>query len=124
MSESEDGGKSDKQAEEEEGETEEKLFCAERAKTGRAKCKRCKNTIDTGALRIAKLVMNPFGTGKMKSWHHLNCIFEAFKKQRATTPKIEKIDDIGGYEALSEEDIEEILQLMPDGESAYSHVDC
>ncbi|KAK7600957.1 hypothetical protein V9T40_008398 [Parthenolecanium corni] len=94
--------------------TDEKLFCAERAKSGRAKCKKCKNTIDTGVLRLAKLVMNPFGTGKMKAWHHLPCLFEVFKKQRATTPKIEKIDDIGGFEQLSHDDIEEILTYLTD----------
>ena len=103
------------QGNDEQEEVEEKLFCAERAKTGRAKCKRCKNIIDSGSLRVAKLAMNPFSTGKMKVWHHLNCIFEAFKKQRATTPKIEKIDDIGGYETLSEEDIQEILPFLSDG---------
>lgn len=94
---------------------DEKLFCVERAKTGRAKCKKCKNVIDSGALRLAKLVMNPFGTGKMKAWHHLACLFEVFKRQRATTPKIEKIDDIGGFELLSHDDIEEILAFLPDG---------
>lgn len=39
----------------------EKGFFAERAKTGRANCKKCKDKIDSGELRIAKLVTNPFG---------------------------------------------------------------
>lgn len=102
------------EAKEEQSEVDEKLFYAERAKTGRAKCKKCKNTIDAGTLRLAKSVMNPFGTGKMKVWHHLSCLFEVFKTQRATTPKIEKIDNIGGFETLSDEDIEVILKFLPD----------
>ena len=99
------------------GDVDEKLFCVERDKTGRAKCKRCKNAIDRDSIRIAKLVTNPFGSGKMKAWHHLKCIFEAFKKQRKTTPKIENIDDIDGYDTLCEGDIEEILQFMSDGKN-------
>lgn len=105
----------DEQNETNEEAADEKLFCAERAKSGRAKCKKCKNTIDVGALRLAKLVVNPFGTGKMKAWHHLPCLFEVFKRQRVTTPKIEKIDDIGGFELLSFDDIEEILTYLTDG---------
>lgn len=106
------------ESKDEQSEGDEKLFYGEHAKTGRAKCKKCKNNIDTGALRLAKVMPNPFGTGKMKVWHHLPCLFEVFKRQRATTPKIEKIDDICGFEKLSADDIEEILKLLPDG--AYS----
>ncbi len=96
-------------------EPDEKSFCVERAKQGRAKCKKCKNIVDTGSIRIARLVTNPFGTGKMKNWYHVPCLFEAFKKQRATTAKIEKIDDMTGYETLSADDIEEILKYLSDG---------
>lgn len=94
---------------------EEKLFKIELAKTGRSKCKKCKDSITAGSLRIAKMVMNPFGSGKMPAWHHVACLFEAFKKQRATTPKIEKIDDMEGYDTLSETQLEEIFKLLPDG---------
>lgn len=40
---------------------DEKPFFAERAKSGRANCKKCKEKIDSGELRIAKLMANPFG---------------------------------------------------------------
>lgn len=100
---------------------EEKLFKVEIAKTGRAKCKKCKNVIDAGTVRLAKMVMNPFGSGKMPAWYHVNCLFEAFKKQRATTPKIENIDDIDGYENLSDSEIEEILKYLSDGKITNIH---
>lgn len=59
-------------------EAEQKKFAADRAKVGRAGCKKCKQKIESGSLRVAKVVANPFGSGggNMKMWHHVNCIFE------------------------------------------------
>ncbi|XP_054263883.1 DNA ligase 3 isoform X2 [Macrosteles quadrilineatus] len=95
-------------------EDEQKRFAADRAKLGRAGCKKCKQKIETGALRIAKIAPNPFGSGggAMKMWHHANCMFEVFAKQRATTARIESGDDVEGWDNLSPEDQEEILQLV------------
>nr|XP_024219376.1 DNA ligase 3 [Halyomorpha halys] len=90
------------------------LWYADRAKTGRAGCKKCKQKIDVGALRMAKTGNNPFGSGLIKMWHHLDCMFEVFAKQRASTAKIECVDDIGGWDQLSEEDQEEILKRLPE----------
>lgn len=39
---------------------EEKDFCIDRAKTGRAVCKKCKQKCESGVLRLAKLVPNYF----------------------------------------------------------------
>lgn len=95
-------------------EGEEKPFCADRAKSGRAGCKKCKQKIESGSLRIGKVSPNPFGSGKMKMWYHVNCMFEVFSKQRATTAKIESPDDVDGWDNLGEEDQEEILSHLPD----------
>ncbi|KAF6209099.1 hypothetical protein GE061_014842 [Apolygus lucorum] len=83
----------------------------DRAKTGRAGCKKCKQTIETKTLRMAKAAPSPFGSGEqmMKQWHHVDCMFQVFSKQRATTAKIESVDDIGGWDLISKEDQEEIL---------------
>ncbi|XP_065200723.1 DNA ligase 3 isoform X2 [Planococcus citri] len=105
-------------------EPEEKLFKVELAKSGRSKCKKCKDSINAGSLRIAKMVTNPFGSGKMPAWHHVACLFEAFKKQRATTPKIEKIDDMEGYELLSETQLEEVFKFLPDDARAQWKKNC
>ncbi|KAK6630885.1 hypothetical protein RUM44_003055 [Polyplax serrata] len=90
----------------------EKPFYVDRAKTGRAGCKKCKQKIGQGELRLGKLAYNPFGSGTMKQWHHVPCIFEVFKKQRATTKKIESPDEIGGWESLDDADKEEIMSYF------------
>ncbi|XP_073971011.1 DNA ligase 3 isoform X2 [Rhodnius prolixus] len=98
----------------EESDKEKFLFYADRAKSGRAGCKKCKQKIASGELRMAKAASNPFGSGVMKMWHHVDCMFQVFAKQRASTAKIESVNDIGGWELLSKEDREEILNRLPD----------
>nr|CAD7197817.1 unnamed protein product [Timema douglasi] len=99
--------------ENEEPQVEEKKFFAERAKFGRANCKKCKQKLEAGKLRLAKAGFNPFGPGLMKMWHHVPCLFDVFSRQRKTTPKIESPDDIEGWSDLEEEDQDEILQFLP-----------
>lgn len=94
----------------------EKLFAVDRAKTGRAGCKKCKQKIESGALRIARVQPSPFGGdgSMMKAWHHVACFFAAQAKARATTKKIEQPDeDVQGWDDLTEEDRQEILAQMP-----------
>lgn len=102
------------------GETEEeKPFAVERAKTGRAKCKKCKCPIEKDTVRIAKLMANPFADGKMKAWHHLSCLFEVFGKQRASTKRIDDPEeDISGWDDLCDEDKKAILQRIEDFENS------
>ncbi|XP_066248451.1 DNA ligase 3 [Euwallacea similis] len=82
---------------------EERVFEVELAKNGRAGCKKCKQKCLQGELRIAKITPNPFSDGKMKNWHHVDCLFEVFKKQRVTTKRIESEDDIIGFDLLSDD---------------------
>lgn len=96
---------------------EEKPFAVERAKSGRAKCKKCKCPIEKDTVRIAKLVANPFTDGKMKAWHHLTCLFEVFAKQRATTKRIDDpAEDVSGWEDLSKEDKAIVLRMIEEFE--------
>lgn len=91
---------------------DEKPFVIERAKQGRAVCKKCKQKCLQGEWRLAKLVSNPFGAGKMKAWHHINCLFEMFLKQRKTTKRIEGPDDIDGWDILDKDVQKDIIKLI------------
>jgi len=89
-------------------------FLAGYAKLGTSSCKKCKQKIDKGALRIAKLVSNPFSedAGDMKQWFHPACLFETFVRARATTKKIEDPDDVDGFSDLQQDDKDKILDLI------------
>ncbi|XP_014242253.1 DNA ligase 3 isoform X3 [Cimex lectularius] len=108
------------QEESADGSTKEYKFYADRAKTGRAGCRKCKQKIEPQTLRLAKVGPSPFGSGLMKLWHHLDCMFEVFSKQRATTAKIEFVDDIGGWDALTIEDKKAIMQKLPESAKTRS----
>ncbi|XP_029029642.1 DNA ligase 3 [Betta splendens] len=88
----------------------EQRFLVEYAKRGTAGCKKCKDKIQKGIVRIGKIVPNPFSesAGEMKEWYHVKCIFEKLERARATTKKIEDITDLEGWEELQDEDKEQI----------------
>ncbi|CAL8268355.1 unnamed protein product [Merluccius merluccius] len=94
----------------------EQRFIVEYAKRGTAGCKKCKEKIAKGVVRIGKVVPNPFSesAGDMKEWHHVKCIFEKLEKARATTKKIEDITDLEGWEELEDEDKETINKHVSD----------
>ncbi len=68
----------------------------EAAKTGRASCRSCKQTIDKGTLRLGEEVANAFSPGEMTfQWHHLPCAAEkrpAALKQALETTDVEVTD--------------------------------
>ncbi|XP_041947215.1 DNA ligase 3 [Alosa sapidissima] len=94
----------------------EQRFCVEYAKRGTAGCKKCKDKIMKGLVRIGKIVPNPFSesAGEMKEWYHVKCIFEKLERARATTKKIEDITDLEGWEELQDDDKDLINKLVSD----------
>ena len=49
----------------------------------------------------------------MKLWYHRDCLFESFKRARATTKKIEDPEqDIENWDDVEEEDKKKILELL------------
>ncbi|XP_027886257.1 DNA ligase 3 isoform X1 [Xiphophorus couchianus] len=94
----------------------EQRFLVEYAKRGTAGCKKCKDKIQKGVVRIGKVVPNPFSesAGEMKEWYHVKCIFEKLERARATTKKIEDLTELEGWEELQEEDKELINKHVSD----------
>ncbi|KAJ8275861.1 hypothetical protein COCON_G00076130 [Conger conger] len=94
----------------------EQRYCVEYAKRGTAGCKKCKDKIMKGLVRIGKIVPNPFSesAGEMKEWYHVKCVFEKLERARATTKKIEDITDLEGWEELQDEDKELINKHVGD----------
>ncbi|KAM3852126.1 DNA ligase 3 isoform 1-T2 [Vipera latastei] len=94
----------------------EQRYCVDYAKRGTAGCKKCKEKILKGMVRIGKVVPNPFteSGGDMKEWYHVKCIFEKLERARATTKKIEDITDLEGWEELQEAEKEMINQHISD----------
>lgn len=102
-------------------EVSEKPYFVERAKQGRAACKKCKQKCEAAELRIAKLVPSPYDVlKKMKSWHHLDCLFELFMKQRVTTKRLDSLEDLDGFDLLSEDDQLIVIDKINESEKAYA----
>ncbi|MEQ2245087.1 DNA ligase 3 [Ilyodon furcidens] len=94
----------------------EQRFLVEYAKRGTAGCKKCKDKIQKGIVRIGKVVPNPFSesAGEMKEWYHVKCIFEKLERARATTKKIEDLTELEGWEELQDEDKDLINKHISD----------
>ena len=96
------------------GDMAEQRYCVDYAKRGTAGCKKCKEKIVKGMVRIGKIVPNPFteSGGDMKEWYHVKCMFEKLEKARASTKKIEDITDLEGWEELQDGEKELITNFI------------
>uniref|UniRef100_A0A915B2S5 DNA ligase 3 n=1 Tax=Parascaris univalens TaxID=6257 RepID=A0A915B2S5_PARUN len=82
-----------------------------------ANCKKCRQQLPKGELRMARMVPNPFTTdsnnpSEMKQYFHAECLFETLTRCRATTKVIESPADIEGWSNVQEEDRSKILDLI------------
>jgi DNA ligase-3 len=90
-------------------------FFIEYAASSRSACKKCKLKLEKGVLRIGKLVANPFHEGDtMKSWYHAPCMFESLQRARATTKKIEKTEELEGFDLISDDDKDKVKKMIED----------
>jgi len=89
------------------------VFKIEVAKSGRSKCKKSKELIPKGELRIGKEVKNPFKEDQMMTaWYKVEPFFEMQLRARKTTEKAESTDDFQGFDELSEEQKEIVSNAL------------
>ncbi|XP_072912212.1 poly [ADP-ribose] polymerase 1 isoform X2 [Hemitrygon akajei] len=86
---------------------EDKLFRAEYAKSGRASCKKCGESIAKDSLRLAIMVQSPMFDGKVPHWHHYACFW---KRARVVSPT-----DVDGLSDLRWDDQEKIKKAIETG---------
>lgn len=79
-----------------------------------SKCKKCKAAIEKGSKRLGKLVPNAFGESDsdMKQYYHIDCLFDSFKRTKASTKIIESVDDILGFDKISQKDKDFIIEKI------------
>lgn len=85
----------------------ERLGAIERAKSGRAKCRQCRVTIERGALRVA---LQPIEDGMVQNWGflHLGCI-ASYAGVQPSAARLTRYSD------LCHEDATEALTLVESG---------
>ncbi|XP_060772355.1 poly [ADP-ribose] polymerase 1 [Neoarius graeffei] len=88
---------------------DDKLYKAEYAKSGRASCKKCKETIAKDSLRMAIMVQSPMFDGKVPHWHHFSCFW--------LRTAVQSTSDISGFSDLRWEDQEKVKKAIESGGS-------
>lgn len=73
-----------------------KNFGIEHAISGQAKCRKCKETIAMGEIRMFKLVFNAKFKKFIKYYFHVDCMFKLFANAKIASNVIVKLDDIEG----------------------------
>lgn len=70
--------------------------------------------IESGQLRIAKMVPNPFSdnAGDMKQYYHPSCLFDSFLKARANTLVVSSPEDLEGWADVNDADKDDILKRI------------
>lgn len=82
-------------------------FRCEYAKSGRAKCTKCKEPIEKDVVRLAIMVRSPFFDGRVPKWHHYECFFQRHLPKGPS--------DIGQFENLKYEDQKRIEESISNG---------
>ncbi|XP_067866287.1 DNA ligase 3 isoform X2 [Heterodontus francisci] len=78
-------------------------YCVDYAKRGTAGCKKCREKLTKGQVRIGRIVPNPFSeAAEMKEWYHIKCMFDKLERARLSTKKIDDLTDLEGYEELQD----------------------
>ncbi|KAM9676510.1 LOW QUALITY PROTEIN: poly [ADP-ribose] polymerase 1-like [Dama dama] len=90
-------------------ESSDKVYRVEYAKSGRASCKKCKESIPKDSIRMAFMARSPMFDGKIPQWHHLSCFWKA--GHSIWHPDVE----VDGFSALRWDDQQKIKKMAETG---------
>ncbi|PRP76486.1 ATP-dependent DNA helicase PIF1-like, partial [Planoprotostelium fungivorum] len=91
-----------------EGREEETTIRAEYALSDRSVCRKCKEKIQKGELRVGKTIESKTHEGKISLWMHLLCFFSQKGHEHHSRLQIQSTAQIGGYTKLRKEDKEDL----------------
>lgn len=90
-------------------EAEDKLYRVEYAKSGRASCKKCSESIPKDSLRMAIMVQSPMFDGKVPHWYHFSCFWKVGHSIRQ--PDVE----VDGFSELRWDDQQKVKKTAEAG---------
>ncbi|XP_062938873.1 poly [ADP-ribose] polymerase 1 isoform X2 [Cynocephalus volans] len=90
-------------------EASDKLYRVEYAKSGRASCKKCGESIPKDSLRMAIMVQSPMFDGKVPHWYHFSCFWKVGHSIRH--PDIE----VDGFSELRWDDQQKVKKTAEAG---------
>ena len=84
-------------------------------KTGRAKCRQCRKSLEKNKFRMCKLAHNWFDntpSSTIYHFYHIPCLFEGLKRCRTTTRVIDSKDEIANFENIPQDLQSQIENLI------------
>lgn len=90
-------------------EASERLYRVEYAKSGRASCKKCSESIPKDSLRMAIMVQSPMFDGKVPHWYHFSCFWKVGHSIRQ--PDVE----VDGFSELRWDDQQKVKKTAEAG---------
>nr|KAF6279966.1 poly(ADP-ribose) polymerase 1 [Myotis myotis] len=96
-------------------EASDKLYRVEYAKSGRASCKKCSESIPKDALRMAIMVQSPMFDGKVPHWYHFSCFWKV--GHSIWQPDVE----VDGFSELRWDDQQKVKKTAEAGGVAGPH---
>uniref|UniRef100_A0A2R8M738 Poly(ADP-ribose) polymerase 1 n=1 Tax=Callithrix jacchus TaxID=9483 RepID=A0A2R8M738_CALJA len=99
-------------------ESSDKLYRVEYAKSGRASCKKCSESIPKDSLRMAIMVQSPMFDGKVPHWYHFSCFWKVGHSIRH--PDIE----VDGFSELRWDDQQKVKKTAEAGGMTEPPIQC
>ena len=87
-----------------------RLFIVDYCKRAKTRCRKCKKNILVGELRIGKPVK--FKSKNIHQYFHVECAFSSFEKSRSVDNTITCMDDILGFDMITDSERIMILKMM------------